>query len=449
MKGQGVRPLTPTLSPRGGRGRQLALCFVLALAAPAFADEVIEVPVDDGPDGYTPDEAKAEEALRFTGYVDIGLAKATGNGSSFSPADTRSPLDYGVDAFAPAVNSRGEVASTDSGGRFTNGFLPRSVGIGSAPSFLINTVSADVRFQPRGLPFFLFARLQLMPRFQAGGDSTRVELQQAFGRVSPFKNHELAIFLGRFDSVFGMEYLENEANLRPGITPSLIARYTTGQGLGAKAFYRFQLPTIWSAVSFNVAATNNGTRIEALVPVDASLTGSFVGSARIGYELNLQHLQVKLGVSGLYGPRNDQRSTTAQQLALAGDLRISAYGFSLAGEFLSLVDEHSPGGGKFTGQGPAELASGFEVYGGWGRLSYSLPWKTEVFTSTTLYGRYDRRHAEFEGYTPVHTDRFTVGLRLDLWDLVALKLEALFNRELSGAPNLDNDVFTSSAVFTW
>ncbi len=421
------------------------------IAVPTFAaePEVVEVPVDDGPDGYTPDEAKAEDPLRFTGYVDIGFAKATGNGSSFSRDDTRTPLDYGVDAFAPAVNSRGDVASTDANGRFTNGFLPRSVGIGSGPSFLINTVSADVRFQPRGLPFFLFARLQLMPRFQGQGDSTRVELQQAFGRVSPFKTQELAIFLGRFDSVFGMEYLENEANLRMGITPSLIARYTTGQGLGAKAFYRFQLPAIWSAVSFNVAATNNGTRIEALVPIDASLTGGFVGSARVGYELNLQHLQVKLGASGLYGPRNDQRFLSATQWALAGDLRITAYGFSLAGEFLNLNDAHSPGSGKFTGQGPAELASAFEVYGGWGRLSYTLPVKTEVFTSTSVYGRYDRRHAEFEGYTQVRTDRFTAGARVDLWDLIALKFEAIFNRELDGAPHVDNDVFTSSAVFTW
>ncbi|MDP2276464.1 MAG: hypothetical protein Q8N23_04255 [Archangium sp.] len=425
------------------------LAIFLLISSAAFAEEeVVDVVEDEGGDGFTADEAK-EESLRITGYIDVGLVKATGNGTSFSADDTRSPLDYGADAFAPAVNSRGEVASTDTGGRFTNAFLPRSVGIGSAPSFLINTASADVRFQPRGLPIFLFARMQLMPRLSSTGDSTRVELQQAFGRVSPLKNHELALFLGRFDSVFGIEYLENEANLRPGVTPSLIARYTTGHGLGAKVFYRFQLPAIWSAVSFNFAATNNGTRIEALVPVDASLTGNFVGSGRIGYELNLQHLQVKLGASGLLGPRNDQRSPTAAQMALAGDLRISAYGFSLAGEVLRLIDEHAPAGGKVTGLGVGELASGFRVWGGWGRLSYTLPWKTEVLTGITLLGRYDRRAAQFEGFTEVQTDRFTAGARIDLWDVLAIKLEALFNRELSGAPNVENDVFTSSAVFTW
>lgn len=428
-----------------------ALFFLSLWSSLASAQDVVEVPVVDEGEGYSPDEAQAEEALRFTGYFDVGFAKVFGaDGTSFDPKDQRVPLDYGSDPFAAAVNSRGDVASTDSSGRFTNGFLPRSVNIGNKPSFLLNTASADVRFQPRGIPLFLFARMQLMPRFLGtGGDGTRVELQQAFGRLSPFKNHEFALFLGRFDSVFGIEYLENEANLRPGITPSLIARYTTGQGLGAKAFYRFQLPAIWSAVSFNLAATNNGTRIEALVPVDASLTGFFAGSGRLGYELNLQHLQVKAGVSGLYGARNDQHDPAARQWAVAGDLRVTAYGVSLAGEFLQLHDDYGPGPGKNTGVAATELASVFTVWGGWGRLSWTLPWKGDVVTGVTLYGRYDRRSGQFSGFPWINTDRLTVGARVDLFDVLALKVEGLFNREISGAPNVDNDVFTSSAVFTW
>lgn len=411
--------------------------------------EALEVPADDPGNGYTPDEQQADETLRLTGYVDVGFAKATGNGSSFSPNDERVPLDYGNDAFAPAVNSRGEVASIDSGGRFTNGFLPRSAGIGSNASFLINTASFDVRFQPREVPLFFFARAQLMPRFTGAADSTRLELQQAFGRWSPFKTAELALFLGRFDSVFGIEYLENEANLRVGVTPSLIARYTTGHGLGAKAFYRFQLPGIWSAVSFNLAATNNGTRIEALVPVDASLTGNFVGSGRMGYELNLQYVQVKLGVSGLYGPRNDQVVATARQLGWGADFRMNLFGVSLAGEFLRLIDEHGPVAGKYTGVTVAETASGFIVSGGWARLAWTLPLKGGYLNGITLYVRYGRRHARFEGFTELHTERYTAGVRLELFDFLALKAEYLFNRELSGAPTVDNDVFTSSAVFTW
>ena len=92
------------------------------------------------------DRVRAPRSRRWSinGYVDVGFAKAQGDGTSFAPGDTRVPLDYGVDPFAPAVNSRGDAASTDPGRasgnpRFVNGFLPRSAGIGGPPSFLLNT----------------------------------------------------------------------------------------------------------------------------------------------------------------------------------------------------------------------------------------------------------------------------------------------------------------------
>ena len=69
----------------------------------------------------------------------------------------------------------------------------------------------------------------------------------------PFDSQELALSVGKFDSVFGIEYLDNQANIRTGITPSLIARYTTGQSIGAKLFYRLQIAPLWSALSLNVA----------------------------------------------------------------------------------------------------------------------------------------------------------------------------------------------------
>src|SRR5205085_4254393 len=126
------------------------LALLLAQAASAQGGET---------DGYTP-AASPEPALRILGYVDLGWARAQGNGTSFAPGDTRLPADYGVDTFAPAVNSRGDVASTDSGGRFTNGFLPHSMGIGGHASFLINTVDVDVRYSPATAPLMLFTRLQ-------------------------------------------------------------------------------------------------------------------------------------------------------------------------------------------------------------------------------------------------------------------------------------------------
>jgi hypothetical protein len=228
-------------------------------------------PVNDS-EGYSPpaEGAAAPSPLSINGYIDVGFAKAQGDGTSFPPGDTVLPADYGVDPFAPAVNSRGDVASIDPNGRFVNGFLPRSVGIGGRPSFLLNTLDVDLKYVAPSAPLLVFARVQFLPRFTGVDDQTRVYVEQAFGRLVPFESQELALSVGKFDSVFGIEYLDNQANIRTGVTPSLLARYTTGQSIGAKLFYRIQIAPAWSAVSLNVAVTNSGNFTEALQPPDAS-----------------------------------------------------------------------------------------------------------------------------------------------------------------------------------
>jgi hypothetical protein len=138
---------------------------------------------------------------------------------------------------------------------------------------------------------------------------------------------------------------------------------------------------------------------------------------------------------------------------VSGDVRVNAFGFALAAELTHLEDSRVEAPGiatpKQTGLGPAELASGFVVTGGWVRLGYSLPWTTSALTATTFYARYDRREGRFVDFTQLKTARWTFGVRVDLWEFLALKAEYLTNRELAGAPLVDNDVFTSSAVFTW
>ena len=399
--------------------------------------------------GYTPTAANpAQPALRVTGYVDVGFARAQGDGTSFARGDTRAPLDYGVDTFAPMVNSRGDVASTNSSGRFTNGFLPRSAGIAGKPSFLLNTVDADVRYRPIQ-PLFLFARAQLMPRFGAAeGEATRVLVEQAFARIAPFSSEEFTLTIGKADSVFGIEYLENEANLRTGITPSLIARYTTGQSLGAKAFYRVQIPALWAAVSLNVAATSGGTLVESLQPQSASLTGTPVGSGRAGLELNLPGVEVKLGASAFYGPRNDQHDPDVRQRGFGADARLIVRWLSLAAEWVK-IDQFAGAADKDNGLGRQTLVSGFHADGAYVTASLSLPLGLGPLKKLTPYGRYARRHAQFEGFVPITVDAITAGARLDLWDSLAVKAEGLFNREVEGAPNVPNDVFTSSLVFSW
>jgi hypothetical protein len=404
-------------------------------------DETAEAPTGPGP-------AAPTKGVMVTGYIDVGFAKAQGNGTSYPPGDLRVPADYGVDTFATAVNSRGDVASDDPNGRFVNGFSPRSMGIGGHGSMLFNALSADLRYTSRGAPLFVFARAVMLPRLSAAGDSTRVMLEQGFGRLTPLDSAELAISIGKFDSVFGIEYLENPSNIRIGITPSLMARYTTGTSLGAKIFYRIQIPIIWSALSVNLAGTNSGNFIEALQGPDANLTGVPVASGRVGYELNLPWVEIKLGASGLQGPRNDQRDPESRQRMWGFDARLYVAGLALNGEYVH-VDEDSGSVPKLTGDGLFPLTTEFHARGFYAQATYGFPITRRVFRRLYVYARVEQRHAWFEGFRPVTVQRGTGGLRLDLWDEVALKGEMLVNREVEGAPQVANNVLTSSLVYTW
>jgi len=434
----------------------MAVAIGAACLAGAPARAAAQAPASDDPaadDEPASDPSPQAAALVVTGYVDVGFADAQGDGTSFHPADTRAPLDYGVDPFAPAVNSRGDVASTAPGqdalgnARFVNGFLPRSAGIGGTPSFLLNTANVDLRYTSSELPVMVFTRMHLLPRLDSDGETTRLLLEQAFGRIAPVKSAELAISVGKFDSVFGIEYLENQANFRVGITPSLFARYTTGTSVGIKAFTRFQLVRISSAISVNASATNSGSFIEPLQGSSRSLTGVPVGAARVGYELNLPRVSIRVGTSIEYGPRNDQLDREATQRLWGTDVRVYVAGLSVWGEYVDVAEDEGSGDGKLSGTGVYPVASAFYARGFWLEAAYEL--RTGAPFRLTPYARYERRHGEFVDFAAIVVDRVTSGLNLGIGDSLQIKAEYLLNRELEGAPTVRNNVFTSSVVWTW
>jgi hypothetical protein len=421
--------------------------------APAADEQAVEEPAT----GATPQVSP----LVVTGYVDVGFAKAQGDGTSYPSGyvpGMPNAVDYYVDTFAPAVNSRGEVASTvPPPNTMVNGFLPRSAGIGGKGSFLLNTADVDLRYTATEIPVLVFTRLQLVPRLygpdatpgQAFGDNTRLVLEQAFGRIAPLRDAELAINVGKFDSVFGIEYLDNQANFRIGVTPSLIARYTTGQSVGVKAFYRLQIIPASSAVSLNVAATNSGTFVESLQGPSRSLTGVPVVSMRLGYELNLERISLKVGGSAAYGPRNDQTDSSGDKQTLLGfDARLVVPTLTVSGEFVH-VDENDAGiSAKVTGTGVFPFVTEFYAHGFYVQAAEELPLKIAPFR-IIVYARYDRRTAEFEGIAKITIDRVTAGVNVGIGDNLVVKGEYLVNREVAGAPQVANNVATSSVVWTW
>ena len=192
-------------------------CFLPSIARAQAAETQPEAgaePDTQEPPVPPPDEpatvpAPSAPPLVITGYIDVGFAKAQGDGTSFpasySTTPPPGPADYYVDTFAPAVNSRGEAASTTAPpGTRLSGFIPRSAGIGGKASFLINTADVDLRYTAPELPVLIFTRLQAIPRLYdpdptqnlAGGEYTRLVLEQAFGRITPLKSAELAISIG-------------------------------------------------------------------------------------------------------------------------------------------------------------------------------------------------------------------------------------------------------------
>ena len=216
---------------------------------------------------------------------------------------------------------------------------------------------------------------------------------------------------------------------------------------GAKLFYRLQLAPIGSALSINMAATNSGTFIDALQTPDISLTGVPVGYVRVGYELNLPTVQVKLGGSGMYGVRNDQSDRGAHQQAVGGDLRVACHGVYLNGEYVR-VDEDA-GGPKSNDSGSFMFSSEFHGRGFYGQLAYALAVDAGPLHKLTPYLRYEQRHAWFHGFTPITVERTTAGVRFDLWESLIVKGEYLVNRELAGAPKVANNVLTFSVVYSW
>jgi hypothetical protein len=218
--------------------------------------------------------------------------------------------------------------------------------------------------------------------------------------------------------------------------------------VGVKLFYRAQIIPASSAVSINVAATNSGTFVESLQGPSRSLNGVPVASLRLGYELNLARISFKLGGSAAYGPRNDQTEASSQKQTLYGfDARLVMPTLTVSAEYVH-VDEQEADPMKLTGIGTFPFVTEFYAHGFYLQLAEELPLQISPFR-LTLYGRYDQRHAEFEGFSDITVDRITGGINVGIGESLQVKVEYLANRELEGVPTVANNVFTSSAVWTW
>jgi hypothetical protein len=338
------------------------------------------------------------------------------------------------DILATMINSRGEPADlgnppgvdrqdlVDSNG--APGFIANELNL-TLSSWVASSVLAvgSVNFLPRtGTNFRL-------------GDVFDVDLLSLEWRVG--QQRRTSIYVGKFESVIGIEYPERKSNRRFGITPSLIARYTTGNPLGIKIRSRFG-DSDWLIIA--AALTNGSSVIEPFHFYDE--TDSNAGktaSGRLAIALPLPApVRIELGVSGLYGAQ-DRALDSQHPIWFGGaDLQVLWRSWRLAAEWLRGSSDGEVGP-------PVNLAH--RVYGL--RSSYlGVLVRADLRDAFVWLGDPTLPEGAERLYVTKNW-RATVGVRAIVSERLVVKLEYLHIGEYGGVPSIRNDVFTSSVVMSY
>lgn len=444
------------------RGLVLAVAGAVALApgAPAAAAEPIElqlaitIPEEAAP----PTLADMDERLQRTeglvlnrqpvltwgGYIDIGFFAPSGDGAGYVQ-DFGHALypqyagQYGWvflgDILATAVNTRGEVADLGAAPG-----VDRYDGInsGGAPGFIANEVNLALRARISSTAIAT-ASLNVTPRTGnnfALGDMLDLDIAQV--EWLPTASQRTSVFAGKMDSVLGVEYRDRKANRRFGITPSLIARYTTGPALGLKVRSKFGSDD-WFVVA--AAVTNGSNTVEQFhfydeIDVNAAKTVS--GRVSVALPMPGEHTAAELGVSGSYGAQDRGRVSDGIMWFAGPDLLAHVGPVDVKAQWLF-------------GRAPGSALE--DVYGlrlaGGGYLEVNLM----INATIGVLGRGEYRAADVwladERLYLTKSWRATVGGRIVFNQHAVLKAEYLRNGEFGGLPQVRNDLFTSSLVLSY
>jgi hypothetical protein len=378
------------------------------------------------------------------GYIDLGFFVPQGDGSGIVRDAGNVVLpeyagQYGWvflgDLLSPAINSRGEVADL---GTQATGAAPRfdSVHSQGAPGFIANEVNLTLT-SGLGETAVATASVNFLPRSGSNfaiGDFVDVDLAQL--EWMPTKSQKTSIFVGKFDSVIGIEYRERKASQRFGITPSLLARYTTGTALGLKVRHKMgddDLFVIAAAVT-NGSFTTEQFHFYNEIDTNAGKTVS----GRLSLKPPLP-IEAEVGVSGSWGSQDRARTSDQAMWFYGLDLQLHVATLDLKAQFLK---------GKAPGT-PLGDVYGLDLKGG----AYAeLNWMIVPVFGVLARGEYrdalvwlDGAAAENRLYV-TKSWRATGGVRFAFSDRVLLKAEYLWNGEYDFVPNIKNNVFTTSLV---
>lgn len=391
-------------------------------------------------------------AFTFRGYFDFGFFVPQGDGAGivqdFGDQVLRRarPGDAGKyawvflgDILSPAVNARGEAADLGPApgvDRFDS--IDSQGAMGAVLNEANFTVDVGVSSWARGS-----LSVNVVPR--SGGEFSIgdfIELDLAQLELIVSDAMPTSVFAGKIEPVIGVEYKRRRADLRFGITPSLIARYTSGAQLGLKV--RSKLFGGWvllAAAVTNQSATQEQFHFSEELDSNDGKTAS--GRAALRIPLNELFPEVfsaalELAGDGLVGPQDRARDSDDLFLLWGFDWEYDGVDFGLRGQFLR---GNSPGRAADRAYGLDLIASGYvEVdymitpfLGVMARADFRNAWVTLGLERAYL----------------TQSWRATGGLRVVFNRHFVLKGEYLHNGEYGELPQIDNDIFTSSLVVSY
>lgn len=386
--------------------------------------------------------------LSISGYVDLGFFAPIGNNgvgwvrdvsNEQFPEYANYAWTFVGDILGSPVNSRGEAADLgDPPGieRFD------SVDSNGAPSFIVNEVNLRLGYT-LAEDAILRTSVNFIPRSAtedfAIGDYLEVDLAELEYLLTD--DGRTSIFVGKVLPVFGIEYTDRKSDERFGITPSLIARYTTGPQLGVKI--RSRLFDDWLILA--AALTNNTSTVEQFHfhrEIDRNVGKTLNGRAALGIPLGgleaLDGHRLELGVSGEFGAQDFDTSSDREIWFVGADLQYQGTEFALKAQIMA-------------GEAPGSIDAAVWALDLSPSGYVELDWQAHSRFGLML--RADLRDAFVNLGTEraylTNQARFTGGLRWQFNPHVIGKAEYFHNEELGNIEPFDNDMVTSSLLLVY
>jgi hypothetical protein len=238
-----------------------------------------------------------------------------------------------------------------------------------------------------------------------------------------------------------VEYRDRKSDQRFGITPSLIARYTTGSQLGAKV--RSKLFDDWLILA--AAVTNNTSVVEQFDfyrEIDRNtgktLSGRIAGSIPLSGIAALDGDRLEVGVSGQWGAQDGDLRSDREIWFIGADLQYQSANLTLTAE---IVQGESPGTSDEEVWALDLDPSGYVELDWQAHSRFGFLLRAELRDALVSLGT--------ERVYVTHQARFTGGVRWLFNPHIVAKAEYFHNRELGGMAQFGNDMLTSSLLLMY